>query len=203
MSPSDWHDVLIPTVPILEKIIRPVLVYLFLIVGLRLAGKRELAQLNPFDLVVLLTLSNTVQNAIIGQDNSVGGGMIGATTLLILNYAVVVLVFRNQQLGTLIEGGPDELISRGKLDEGRLDSEKITREELEAAARKQGFASLKDVDRAILYPGGTFCFIGRVPSTDSIHHHQLMAELHRIRQELDALKGPPPGPAPAVSPARG
>jgi uncharacterized membrane protein YcaP (DUF421 family) len=203
MSPSDWHDVLIPTVPILEKIIRPVLVYLFLIVGLRLAGKRELAQLNPFDLVVLLTLSNAVQNAIIGQDNSVGGGMIGATTLLLLNYGVVVLVFRNQQLGTLIEGGPDELISRGKLNESRLDSEKITREELEAAARKQGFTSLKDVDRAILYPGGTFCFIGRVPTTDSIHHHQLMAELHRIRQELDGLKGPPPGPAPAVSPARG
>lgn len=203
MSPIIWHDLLIPHIPILEKIIRPILVYLFLIVGLRLAGKRELAQLNPFDLVVLLTLSNTVQNAIIGDDFSVGGGMIGATTLLILNYGVVVLAFRNQRLGTLIEGGPDELISRGKVNEGRLFAEKITGEELEAAARKQGFASLKEVDRAILYPGGTFCFIGRVPTADSIHHHQLMAELNRIRRELEVLKGPPPGAAPAVSPARG
>lgn len=193
MSPSVWHNLLIPGVPILEKIIRPILIYLFLIVGLRLAGKRELAQLNPFDLVVLLTLANTVQNAIIGDDNSVVGGMIGATTLLVLNYGIVALAFRDQRLGAIIEGGPDELISHGKVKEDRLGAEKITLEELEAAARKQGFSSLKDVDRAILYPGGTFCFIGRVPTADAIHHHQVMAELHRIRHELEILQGPPRG----------
>src|SRR5213083_2313561 len=79
--------------PIAEKILRPIVVYFFLIVGLRLAGKRELAQLNPFDLVVLLTLSNTVQNAIIGDDNSVTGGLIGATALLVVNYFVVRFMF--------------------------------------------------------------------------------------------------------------
>lgn len=184
-----WHDILVPGVPIAEKIVRPILVYLFLIVGLRLAGKRELAQLNPFDLVVLLTLSNTVQNAIIGEDNSVLGGMIGAATLLVVNYAIVVLAFRNRRLGEVIEGGPDRLISHGRVDDTRLGAEKITREELEAAARKQGFRSLKEVDQAILYPGGTFCFIGRVPTADAIHHHQLMAELHRIRSELESLAG--------------
>lgn len=200
MPPSVWHDLLIPGIPILEKIVRPILVYVFLVVGLRLAGKRELAQLNPFDLVVLLTLSNTVQNAIIGDDNSVLGGIIGATTLLLLNYGVVLLAFTNQKLGMIIEGGPDVLITRGKVNEVRLQDEKITPEELEAAARKQGFPSLKEVDQAILYPGGTFCFIGKVPSADAIHHHQLMAELHRIRRELEHLKG---GSGPVGAPAPG
>ena len=82
MDSNIWTDMLQPGLPLVEKMIRPVIVYFFLIVVLRLAGKRELAQLNPFDLVVLLTLSNTVQNAIIGNDNSVSGGIIGATTLL-------------------------------------------------------------------------------------------------------------------------
>jgi uncharacterized membrane protein YcaP (DUF421 family) len=188
MSPTIWHDLLYPDIPLLEKIVRPVLVYVFLIIGLRLAGKRELAQLNPFDLVVLLTLSNTVQNAIIGADNSVLGGMIGATTLLILNYAVVALVYRNQRLGMIIEGGPDVLIQKGRVFQERLEAEKIPVHELEAAARRQGFASLKDVDQAILYPGGTFCFIGKVPTADAIHHHQIMAEFHRIRKQLDQLE---------------
>lgn len=191
MSPSVWQDMLFPGTPLLEKVLRPILVYVFLIVGLRLAGKRELAQLNPFDLVVLLTLSNTVQNAIIGNDNSVLGGLIGASTLLLVNYAVVGLAFKYQRLGEVIEGGPDHLIVKGKVQEDRLVVEKITREELEAAARKQGFASLKGVDQAILYPGGTFCFIGKVPSAAAIHHRQLMAELRAIRLELDALKAGP------------
>lgn len=83
------------TIPVLEKIIRPIIVYFFLIIGLRLAGKRELGQLNPFDLIVLLTISNTVQNAIIGEDNSLLGGLIGAATLLIVNFLVVRLIHKN------------------------------------------------------------------------------------------------------------
>jgi uncharacterized membrane protein YcaP (DUF421 family) len=192
--PSFWHDILVPGVPLAEKILRPILIYIFLVVGLRLAGKRELAQLNPFDLVVLLTLSNTVQNAIIGDDNSVLGGMIGAATLLVVNYAVVVIAFRNRKLGAVIEGGPDMLISNGRVNQDRLGSEKITPEELEAAARKQGFQSLTEVEQAILYPGGTFCFIGRVPGADAIHHQQLMAELHRIRGDVEVLMRRPPSP---------
>src|SRR3954453_23884969 len=105
--------VLSDDISILEKIIRPIVVYLFLIIGLRLAGKRELAQLNPFDLVVLLTLSNTVQNAIIGEDNSISGGVIGATTLLAVNYFVVRFLYGHEQLDRLIEGSCDELITDG------------------------------------------------------------------------------------------
>jgi uncharacterized membrane protein YcaP (DUF421 family) len=187
MSPF-WHDLLIPGVSIAEKIVRPILVYIFLVTGLRLAGKRELAQLNPFDLVVLLTLSNAVQNAIIGEDNSVLGGIIGASTLLVVNYVVVLIAYRNRRLGEVIEGGPDVLIQKGHVNAYRLKAETITIEELEAAARKQGFASLKDVDQAILYPGGTFCFIGKVPTAEAAHHHQIMRELHLMKQELAALK---------------
>src|SRR5467141_463304 len=98
-----WRDMFVLGVPILEKILRSVIVYVFLIVGLRLAGKRELAQLNPFDLVVLLTLSNTVQNAIIGEDNSVTGGLIGAATLLALNYAVIRFLYGHERLDRLVE----------------------------------------------------------------------------------------------------
>src|SRR5690348_2406337 len=133
------HDMFVLGLPIVEKMIRPVIVYFFLIVGLRLAGKRELAQLNPFDLVVLLTLSNTVQNAIIGDDNSVTGGLIGATTLLAVNHFVVRYLFSHDKIDRLVEGEPDVLIEDGKLCEDHLRKELITRNELEAAAHKQGF----------------------------------------------------------------
>lgn len=187
-----WHDILVPGVPLLEKIARPILVYIFLLVGLRLAGKRELAQLNPFDLVVLLTLSNTVQNAIIGEDNSVLGGIIGAITLLLINASVVAWAYRSRRFSEVVEGAPDKLVERGKINYARLKAEIITESELEAAARKQGFRSLQDVDEAVLYPGGTFCFIGKVPSADAIHHQQIMKELHLLRRELAALRPAPP-----------
>jgi hypothetical protein len=93
-----WKDIFVIAVPLGEKVLRPVLVYLFLVVLLRIFGKRELAQLNPFDLVVLLSLSNTVQNAIIGNDNSLTGGLVGAFTLLGINYLVVRFLFRKDRL---------------------------------------------------------------------------------------------------------
>ncbi len=100
--------------PILEKILRPVIVYIFLVLLLRLFGKRELAQLNPFDLVVLLSLSNTVQNAIIGDDNSVSGGIIGAFALLAINWALAHLLFRMPKLNRALEGGETVLIRQRK-----------------------------------------------------------------------------------------
>src|ERR1700734_3860069 len=90
--------------PILEKILRPIVVYLFLISFLRLFGKRELAQLNPFDLVVLLSLSNTVQNAMIGDDNSVSGGIIGAFSLLAINWVLMWLLYRTPKVNQALEG---------------------------------------------------------------------------------------------------
>src|SRR6204780_2083104 len=104
---SIWKDMFVLGLPVLEKILRPVVVYAFLVVSLRLSGKRELVQLNPFDLVVLLTLSNTVQNAIIGDDNSVSGGIIGATSLLAINYLVGRFLYNHKRLDQLIEGRAD------------------------------------------------------------------------------------------------
>src|SRR5215467_10151924 len=109
MDSKIFHDMFVLGLPVAEKILRPILVYVFLVVGLRLAGKRELAQLNPFDLVVLLTLSNTVQNAIIGDDNSVTGGVIGAATLLLINHGVVRYLYSHDRIDRLVEGDSDVL----------------------------------------------------------------------------------------------
>src|SRR5260221_4352704 len=116
-----WKDMFVLGGPILEKILRPVIVYIFLIVGLRLSGKRELAQLNPFDLIVLLTLSNTVQNAIIGNDNSVTGGIIGAASLLAVNYLVVRFLYDHRKIDQLVEGRADVFIKDGKVNDANLN----------------------------------------------------------------------------------
>jgi len=182
------HDMFFLGLPVAEKVLRPVVVYVFLIVGLRLAGKRELAQLNPFDLVVLLTLSNAVQNAIIGDDNSVTGGLIGAGTLLLVNHIVVRYLYDHDRLERLVEGDPDVLIDNGVVQVDRLQKELITRFELESAAHKQGFASLDAIDRAILEPGGTICFFGKKPTPDASRHEEVIARLDRISAQLAALK---------------
>jgi uncharacterized membrane protein YcaP (DUF421 family) len=186
MDSKAIHDMFFLGLPIAEKIIRPVIVYVFLIVGLRLAGKRELAQLNPFDLVVLLTISNTVQNAIIGDDNSVTGGVIGAATLLFVNYCVVRFLYGHERLDQLIEGDIDVLIENGILKLDRLKKELITRSTLESAAHKQGFGSLDEIERATLEPGGTICFFRKVPSPDTARHDELMAMLRKISTQLAA-----------------
>jgi uncharacterized membrane protein YcaP (DUF421 family) len=188
MDPKIWSDLFHPDISIIEKIIRPVIVYFFLVIGLKLAGKRELAQLNNFDLIVLLTLSNTVQNAIIGNDNSVAGGLIGATSLLAVNYIVVRFLFKHPELDRLVEGDPDVLIEGGKIKHDRLKKELITLAELEAAAHKQGFDSLEEVERAVLEPGGTFAFIGRKPSPEAERHSAVLARLDQISLELVALR---------------
>ncbi|MGH7339539.1 MAG: DUF421 domain-containing protein, partial [Candidatus Rokuibacteriota bacterium] len=102
MDATLWAHLFDLQLPVLEKVVRPVLVYAFLVLGLRLAGKRELAQLNPFDLIVLLLLSNTVQNAIIGDDTTVAGGLIGATTLLAVNWLVVRYLYAHPGLDRVV-----------------------------------------------------------------------------------------------------
>ena len=185
---STWHDMFVLGLPILEQILRPILVYLFLIIGLRLSGKRELAQLNPFDLVVLLTLSNTVQNAIIGDDNTVTGGVIGATSLLVINYLVVRFLYDHRKLDQLVEGRADLLIQDGKVIGSRLKRELITKEELAAAARKQGFESLSEVRQCILEPGGTLTFVAKKPDTEDLRHQELLQRLETLTQEVVRLR---------------
>lgn len=181
--------------PIAEKILRSVVVYAFLVVGLRLAGKRELAQLNPFDLVVLLTLSNTVQNAIIGDDNSVTGGLIGATSLLLINGLVVRFLYKHRKLDEFVEGSPDVLIEDGRIRTRNVRRELITIEQLEVAARRQGFATLAEVQQCILEPGGTLSFIGKKPLPEEVRHQEIVSRLDRLTAELARARGGEPAPS--------
>jgi uncharacterized membrane protein YcaP (DUF421 family) len=176
------------TITVLEKIVRPVLVYVFLVVGLRLAGKRELAQLNAFDLVVLLTISNTVQNAIIGPDNSLLGGVIGATTLLVVNYMVVRFVFAHPRIERLLEGDAETLVRRGHLVEDRLRAEGITVAELESAARRQGFGSLVEVDRAMLEANGGITFVAKRPRPHEARHQDVIKRLDELAAEVRGIR---------------
>ena len=187
-----WKDMFVLAVPLLEKILRPICVYVFLIVGLRLSGKRELVQLNPFDLVVLLTLSNTVQNAIIGEDNTVTGGIIGATSLLIVNYLVVRFLYKHRSLDQFVEGRSDVLIEDGKVKTQHLRKEVITMAQLEAAARKQGFDSLSEVEQCVLEPGGTISFIGKKPDADELRHQAMLKRLDELVAEIAKLRGSQP-----------
>jgi uncharacterized membrane protein YcaP (DUF421 family) len=182
------HDMFTLGLPVAEKIIRPIFVYVFLIVGLRLAGKRELAQLNPFDLVVLLTLSNTVQNAIIGDDNSVTGGVIGAATLLVVNHFVARYLYKHDWADRLVEGETDTLIEDGVIKQDRLDKELISMVDLVTAAHKQGFSCLDDIDRAVLDPGGSIAFFARKPTAETMRHDALLARLDQLSAQVAALQ---------------
>ena len=187
-----WRDMFVVGIPLLEKILRPIVVYAFLVISLRLSGKRELVQLNPFDLVVLLTLSNTVQNAIIGDDNSVLGGIIGATSLLVTNFLVVRFLYGHRKLDQLVEGKVDVLIENGKVRTQHLKKELITTAQLEAAAHKQGFSSLSEVEQCVLEPGGTMTFLGKKPAAEEVRHQELLGKLESLAHEIALLRGSPP-----------
>jgi uncharacterized membrane protein YcaP (DUF421 family) len=172
------RDMLVTQIPLLEKVLRSIAVYLFLVLALRLAGKRELAQLNSLDLVVLLLLSNTVQNAIIGADNSLVGGLIGATVLLAVNYLVVRAGFRHPALARALVGTSTELVRKGHILDGNLRRYLITREELMSAVRRQGARRLKDLDVVVLEANGALTVEQRDRS------EQVLERLDRIEAAL-------------------
>ena len=188
-----WTDLFVLGLPLAEKVLRPVIIYFFLVLGLRFAGKRELAQLNPFDFVVLMTLSNTVQNGIIGDDNSVTGAIVGASALLLVNYVVARVLFGHEQLERLVEGDPTVLIDAGRVVHDRLKDERITLPELESAARKQGFSGLDEVERAVLEPGGTISFFAKQPDPMTLQFREVNTRLEAIASSLAELR---PGLAP-------
>lgn len=194
MHTKIWVDMLIPGLPVIEKILRAAIVYLFLVVGFRLAGKRQLANLNPFDLVVLLTISNTVQNAIIGEDNSLSGGLIGATTLLVVNYFAVRYLYAHRKLRRLAGDAGEVLIENGKIRHDLLKKNLVTLEELREAANRQGFESLRDVDRAVFNPDGTFSFFRRKPQDTSEQYQEVIARLDRMAEQMVRLR-PAQGPS--------
>lgn len=183
--------------PLLEKILRPMIVYVCLIGFLRLFGKRELAQLNPFDLVVLLSLSNTVQNAIIGDDNSITGGIVGAFSLLTVNWLLTRVLYNMPKVNDALEGSETVLIRDGAVDQDALKKEALTKAELLSVLHKQGFNDFSEVDRCVLEPAGTF-YIEAVKPTPHQNEiaslRKVIESLHRdvkaMRTELATLRGP-------------
>jgi uncharacterized membrane protein YcaP (DUF421 family) len=182
------NDMFHVPVPIVEKILRPVIVYLCLIVFLRLFGKRELAQLNPFDLVVLLSLSNTVQNAIIGDDNSVTGGIIGALALLTINWLLMWVLYRTPKVNQALEGSSTTLIRSGEVDQAAMRRETLTPEELISVLNRNGFNDPAEVEICTLEPNGTFFVKGKRPTSDQVERSELMSALESLRAEVIALR---------------
>ena len=194
MDATFWSNLLLPGVSIAEKILRPILVYLFLIIAFRLGGKRELAQLNPFDLIVLLTISNTVQNAIIGNDNSLLGGLVGAATLLAANWLVVRWTFGHPRIERLVEGTPAVLVEGGVVNLEALSKELVTPEELRAEAHRHGLLSLDDAERVVLETGGTLTFVPKAETTRVRRHDEILARLDAIQAQVAALQSGASGP---------
>lgn len=197
MMSTDWHTLLVNLfelgtglagVSVLEKVIRPVAVYLLLVLLLRLFGRRILAQLNPFDLVVLLTLSNTVQNAIIGNDTSLMGGAIGAFSLVGINALLVRWYYRGPEGDKrTIESLDTYLIRDHHVMDGALRRLSINRGELTARAHERGFDDLDEVDTAVLYPNGTIYMKGT--SEDEARLKEILQQVQALRQDVASLHG--------------
>jgi len=155
------HNLFTPDVSVWERIIRAGAVYLFLLIAFRFSGKRQVGQLTPFDLVVLLVVSNIVQNAMIGNDNSILGGFIGVATVLALNWVFVEMSYRYKKARRMLEGEPVLLVHNGKVYHDRLERERLTEDDLLAAIRKSGLSDTLDVRVAMLEENGQISVIPR------------------------------------------
>jgi uncharacterized membrane protein YcaP (DUF421 family) len=197
MMLHDWHTLAVnlfepgtglPAVSILEKVVRPLTIYLLLVVLLRAFGRRILAQLNPFDLVVLLTLSNTVQNAIIGNDTSLAGGVVGALSLVGINALVVRMYYRGPESDKrTIDSLDTYLVRDHHVNDEALRQLHINRGELTARAHERGFDDLDEVDTAVLYPNGTIYMKGT--SKDEACLQEILHQVQALRQEVATLRG--------------
>ena len=134
-------------------------VYLFVIVAIRLFGKKELAQLSVIDLVFILLISNSVQNAMVGSDSSLSGGLVAATTLFGVNYLFKYLLYRFPQFSSIVQGTDLMLIYKGQLHEANLAKARITREELLEAVREHGVSEIREVDLAVLEVDGNISIV--------------------------------------------
>ncbi len=186
-------------VTLIEKIIRPLVVYVLLVAALKFMGKRVLAQLNAFDLVVLLLISNTVQNAIIGNDTSLSGGLIGGAALLLVNSLLVRLLWRSPDTPLRGEGAEVDLWRFGEAVRESLDRYHITVPELGVTAHERGFDSLADVDKVSLAPNGTLTFIGRESNSGTARHQELIERIEALQRDVAMLLRRDPGASAPIS----
>lgn len=180
-----WKDLADIGVSLPDKLIRTIAVYLVLAALLRLAGKRDLAQLNSFDLVVMLLLSNVVQNAIIGPDNSLLGGLVGAVILIGFNAIVVRLARRNDMVAELLEGTATTLARDGRWDQRALEHEGLRQSDVDAALRRQNANNVDEVARVTIEPGGAI-----VATLRDELQSATKADVARIEAKLDSLLRP-------------
>lgn len=172
----------------IEKILRPIIVYAALIFLLRVFGKRELGQLNPFDLVVILSLSNTVQNAIIGQDNSLVGGVVGAAALLGINYSTAFVKFKSRRFESLIEGNPLKIVENSKVDENAVRRELLTKEDLDTIAHREGLDSADDIEKCVLDPNGSFLVAGNTRTSEENFRQEVLKKLEDLTHKLGEMQ---------------
>ena len=178
-----WHDLFAPQLPLIDKIVRPIIVYFFLLFLIRIGGKRELGSMTSFDIIVLLVLGNAVQNAIIGQDYSLMGGLIDAVILMICDYVMVRLSYRFNKVQRLIEGTPTLLVRDGKAIARHLAKEAITENELRSKLSQKGFENIADVRLAILETDGTMT-VERYPSSSEDNRHKELSDRLKKIEEL-------------------
>jgi uncharacterized membrane protein YcaP (DUF421 family) len=152
-------------------VIRTAVIYLVVLIGVRLSGKREVGQMTPFDLTLLLLISNSVQNAMTGPDNSLAGGIAAAITLLIMNYFVAELSGTNRQFRKMVEGQPSLLIHDGHLIPAHLAKEHVSMDELERALREHGINSYHDVALAVLEVDGSISCLKYDELNPAAHNH--------------------------------
>ena len=176
------HDLFTTGVPLAEKVIRTVGVYLGILLLLRLAGRRDLAELNTFDLVVLLLLSNVVQNAIIGNDNSLLGGLLGAVTLIAINSVLVRVAQTGERAVAILEGSAEVLARDGEVQADTVRRLGLREADVLVALRRQGASTLSEVEEATLEPGGAI-----VVKLKADAEGATKGDVARIEAKLDRL----------------
>lgn len=169
--------------PILEVVLRSVAVYLFILLAIRLFGKKELAQLSVIDLVFILLISNAVQNAMVGSDTSLLGGLVAALALFVTNFVFKKLLFKSQKMSELIQGKSILLVYEGNLLQENLKSAEITIEEIEAAAREHGVEQISQVKLAILEVDGNISIVSSDFGNKTTH--QSHKTKHKLKGRLN------------------
>jgi uncharacterized membrane protein YcaP (DUF421 family) len=176
-----WHDMLSLGPTVAEKILRAFFIYGFLLVALRIGGKRELGQLNTMDFVVLLAVANAVQNGIIGNDNSVTGAVIGAATLFVINGVASIAVSKSRRLRMLLVGSPTPLIESGIVNERNLRRLRMTSDDVLQAVIEAGGESFSDVERCVIEPNGHV-------AVSLVERDASAAQLAAVKAQLDRIE---------------
>ncbi|MCE1166174.1 MAG: DUF421 domain-containing protein [Bacteroidetes bacterium] len=162
-------------------IIRSITVYVFIVVAIRIFGKRELSQISVIDLVFILLLSNSVQNAMVGPDSSLLGGLVAAASLFVVNFVLKLFTYKNKKVSELINDEPVLLVHEGKVNQKNLEKEKLTMEELESAIREHSIESVKEVKLAMLEPDGNISIV----SKDHQYHISKHRKAHKIISKIE------------------